>query len=89
MIVEPIMSSPESKEYDLFVPGECTVVISFGTLPEVGLDNSSLFMVAQVLVKLYSFCSLLGKSVSSFISWNATVSRDPLKSNSVCFSKGL
>ena len=89
MLVEPIMTSPESKEYDLFVPGECMVVISLGTLPEVGLDNGPFSCVALVLIKAYSFRSLFGKSVSSFISWNTTVSRDPLKSNPMSFSKGL
>ena len=89
MVVEPIMSSPESEEYDLFIPGESVVVIILWALLEVGLDDGPLFIIAQILLELYSFCTLFSQSVSSFISWNATVSRDPLKSNPMSFSKGL
>ena len=87
MVIEPVVSCPESEKYYLLLSGEKVIFICFTTLPEGGLDEIPLFHIGQIFFKLDALCTFFGQFVSSFISWNATVCRDPLKGNSVGYAK--
>ena len=89
MVVEPVVPSSKSEENYLFISGEGMIVITLRTLPKVGLDDGPLLEIAQVFLNLYFLCTFFSQSVSGFISWNTTVGRDLLESDSVGLCKRL